>query len=96
MEGVRWVNADAWTNGIPSEANRGQPEHDAGTEIAVVCTPYVNDNDGNTGDYYRVIPKVTSDAITALWVVFPSHDGALPAEPGDLNSYDHKRLLWEQ
>jgi prepilin-type N-terminal cleavage/methylation domain-containing protein len=74
--------------------NAGQPLVESTTpEIAVLCTPYVNDEDDHAGDYYRVIPEVEGDKVTQLWVVFPSHSGTLPASAGDPNAYDHKRRL---
>lgn len=80
-EGVRTVNIAA-TDDI---AKNGQPEGGATTaDIPVICTPYVNDDDGNTGDYYRVIPEIDTaaapDRVIQLWVVFPSHSGELDAE----------------
>jgi len=86
-EGVVEIDAD----------NPAQPVQAGGTEVPVIATPYVNDDDGQAGDYYRVVGEPASGAgtITALWVVFPSHDGALPASPGNPDSYEERfrRLL---
>lgn len=91
-EGMRTVNTtDVDADGIADHA--GQPMDSAGQTIHVICTPYVNDEDGDAGDYYRVIPKASQDSLSELWVVFPSHSGALPAHAEDLDAYDYKRLL---
>jgi prepilin-type N-terminal cleavage/methylation domain-containing protein len=82
MEGTRTVNTTVGANGVPAVDDRGQPESAGGTEIPVVCTPYVDDADGHTGDYYRVIPELDDlgETVTQLWLVFPSHSGQLDDE----------------
>lgn len=79
---------------INFNSNPGQQEDNSSTvEIPVIETPYINDDDGVSGDYYRVIADQTGDIITELWVVFPSHSGTLPSNPKDPNSYEYKRRL---
>ena len=72
------------------------PELEGGTPIPVICTPYVNDDDGSTGDYYRVIPDenaATSGHVTQLWVVFPSHSGAYDPDAPDPDEQSRRLLL---
>ena len=77
-EGTADVDATD-SNGDGIADSLGQPA--GSTEISVICTPYVADEDGYEGDYYRVIPEVDAgDSITQLWVVFPSHSGQLDGE----------------
>jgi prepilin-type N-terminal cleavage/methylation domain-containing protein len=82
MEDTRTVNTMVRANGVPAVDDRGQPESAGGTVIPVVCTPYVDDTDGHTGDYYRVIPELDDlgETVTQLWLVFPSHSGELDDE----------------
>ncbi len=91
-EGIRTVNIAA-TSGIAD--NPAQPAVASGTtaDIKVVCTPYVNDDGCYEGSYYRVVPEVSGTNVIQLWVVFPSHDGQLPASPGSPASYEYKRQL---
>jgi len=66
----------------------GQPPLSSGTPVPVIFTPYSHDKhnqDSNPedlwqfehGDFYRVIPEMAGSDIEKLWVVFPSHSGAL-------------------
>ena len=72
-----------------------QQEKSSGTtlEIATINTPYADDKDGVSGDYYRVIAELEAGEINQLWVVFPSHSGSLPGAVDDPESYPLKRRL---
>jgi prepilin-type N-terminal cleavage/methylation domain-containing protein len=92
-EGTRTVDAtDLDNDGIADKA--GQPMDVSGQKIHVICTPYVNDEDCYEKSYYRIISSVSSDYITELWAVFPSHSGRLPTNPQNIDSYKNKRLLY--
>lgn len=83
-EGTANVDVDVTAVGSGSvdiPTSLGQVEDASGTEIPVVQTPYVDDEDAwRGGEYYRVVPEFdTSDGtVVQLWVVFPSRSGAFP------------------
>ena len=91
---------DSNASGLPDAF--GQRPDSGGTEILVIETPYTNDDDGQNGDYYRVIPERDGTEVTQLWLVFPSTSGAFPsisesigaaALEDQLDALPHKRRL---
>ncbi len=93
------VNITLDAHGIPTTP--GQERAAGGSAVPVICTPYVHDDDGFDGGYYRVIPAVnsTTHEVEQLWVVFPSHSGALVLasstadDPAGVRDLPYKRRL---
>jgi len=102
-EGETAIDVTMAANDIPMVL--GQVEAaTGGTEVPVVQTPYVNDQDSQQGgEYYRIIPEfdAATGTVTQLWVVFPSESGAFTFTPtyatgvteSDLASFAYKRRL---